>query len=713
MHSLALAARTDALKKERTSASRRRSAVSMPSTWTHSPHTTSSASTTTTQQQTQIMTASLAAGKEPNVTRQNLYPPKNTLDWSIGHSSHCHRASSHPLSSSSPSPCSCSIASPISPLSIEQQQPTDNGLLLLHVTRFGTVDHAITIPQQQQQSQSIHPNLLLDSQDGRMETAMTNTSVMSYVHPDDTRALCQGLDRACKALYTVFRVRWRLEGQEHLLDSDRQHFPFVASKAKEGPVRHIEFQGESFEEYVDPTAIPEASLTARVSNDGHTLVKYIWAEITGVLSNSQPLLVVRPLTSAELLDQAKEASLATAAAAAAAAASSSPIMSSRRSNARGQHLIQEKKVWKTKSKRMDLEEGMRMPKQLNLSALTSLSMSGARQHDEMGLRMPGSLPLSIQTSPQQFQQSSSQQQLMTATRCRNPSGHANPMPSFLAFPSNTSLPWSGMFVAIALDAWRQWILTVHAGQAQFKDWCEYLLDATIDQIIESLSVGLTLLGIEEAPRSNGIANAGVVGSYHQLLVEDGAQDDDQSAVQQCKTKQRAHQKTLEPWTATATDSHPGATTTTYTTTTTTTTTTVTYYQQQQQLKAARHQQTLSGLNRAGKILQSKYPSIGGVVRNIGNSWLGQKVKTRLEQRLDVVADHVVDWWEAGAEVPLPYTSWSPFKRASFSSSELSSDSSSNGATVSELDESDALLMSEEVPVVSVPCDDTNSPILVE
>ncbi|KAG0358086.1 hypothetical protein BGX24_006085, partial [Mortierella sp. AD032] len=51
---------------------------------------------------------------------------------------------------------------------------------------------------------------LLDTQEGRMVAAMTNTSVMSYVHPDDTRALCQGLDRACKALYTVFRIRWRL-----------------------------------------------------------------------------------------------------------------------------------------------------------------------------------------------------------------------------------------------------------------------------------------------------------------------------------------------------------------------------------------------------------------------------------------------------------------------------------------------------------------------
>ncbi|KAF8943012.1 hypothetical protein BGZ47_005906 [Haplosporangium gracile] len=598
---------------------------------------------------------------------------------------------------------SLALAARTDALKKERASASHPGLLLLHITRFGTVDHAITIPQQKQHS--IQPNLLLNSQDGRMVTAMTNTSVMSYVHPDDTRAFCQGLDRACKALYTVFRVRWRLEGQEHLLDSDRQHFPFVGAKPKEESVRRIEFQGESFEEYVDPTAVPEASLTTRVSNDGRTLAKYVWAEITGVLSNSQPLLVVRPLTSAELFDQAEEASLAIAVAA--AAASSSLVTSSRRSNTRGQ-LIQEKKGWKTKSKRMDLEEGMRMPKQLNLSALTSLSMSGSR-HDEMGLRMPGSLPLSISASSQQLLQQPSQQ-LMAATRCRNPSGHANPMPSFLAFPSNATLPWSGMFVTIALDAWRQWIQTVHAGQAQFRDWCEYLLEATIDQMIESLSLGLTLLGIEEAPRSIGNTNStAAVGSYRQLQVEDGVQDE---STLQCKSK-CVYQKTLQP-------AHAGTTTTTYitaTTTITTTTTTTTYCQQQQLQKAARHQQTLSGLNRAGKILQSKYPSIEGIVRNISNSWLGQKIKTRLEQKLDVVADQVVDWWEAGGEVPLPLplprplASWSSLNRSA-SSSFSSSSGSSGGATVCELDESDGLLMTESSVVVGVPCEN-NTPILVD
>ncbi|KAG0281774.1 hypothetical protein BGZ95_010427, partial [Linnemannia exigua] len=487
-----------------------------------------------------------------------------------------------------------------------------------------------------------------------MVAAMTNTSVMSYVHPDDTRALCQGLDRACKALYTVFRIRWRLAGQEHLLESDRQHYPLDSSSfstavsTKDSSVRHIEFQGESFEEYVDPTAVPDASLTSRVSNDGHTLAKYIWVEITGVLSNSQPLLVVRPLTTAELFDQANEASLATAAAAAAAAAAanSSMITSSRRSNARSL-LVHEKKGWKTKSKRMDLEEGMRLPKQVNLSALTSLSMTTSSHHDEMGPRMPGSLPLSLQQQPSQ--------QLMTATRSRNPSGHANPMPSFLAFPSNATLPWSGVFVTIALNAWRQWIQTVHAGQAQFRDWCEYLLETTIDQMIESLSLGLTLLGIEEAPPSVGQENGAVVavGLYHhhddhlqqqqqqQLRLEDVAQEQQTESALQRKTKriqQKDHDSSLETWASMDSQQH----------------------QQHQQQKAAMHQQTLSGLHRAGKILEA-YPSIEGVVRNIGNSWLGQKIKSRLEQKLDVVADQVVDWWEVGAEVY--QTGWSPLRRS--------------------------------------------------
>ncbi|KAG0202752.1 hypothetical protein BGX33_009489 [Mortierella sp. NVP41] len=549
------------------------------------------------------------------------------------------------------------------------QQLSDPGLLLLHVTRFGTVDHAIAIPQQKQQQLSIQPSLLLDSaQDECIIKAMTNTSVMSYVHPDDIRALCQGLDRACKALYTVFRIRWRLGGQDHLLESDRLHHhhqqcPFdSASSTQEGSVRLIEFQGESFEEYVDPTAVPNSSLTFRVSNDGHTLAKYAWAEITGVLSNSQPLLVVRPLTAAELSDQSQEAALATAAAAA-AASNSSTIASSRRSNARGLD-VQKKKGWKTKSKRMNLEEGMRMPKQLNLSALTSLS-----RHDETDLRMPVSPPLSMPVSQPLQQQPS--QQLMTPTRCRNPSGHANPMPSFLAFPSNATLPWSGMFLTIALDAWKQWIQTVYAGQAQFQDWCEYLLETTIDQMIESVALGLTLLGFEEAP---------VLDQYR---IEEGGDPTDStiaaSALQR-KNKQIRYTDrdvTIETWA----DSHP-------VTSTATTTTTSVHYQQQQ--KAIKHQQTLSGLNRAGKILHS-YPSIEGVVRNIGKTWLGRKIKSRLERKLDVVADQVVDWWEAG-EVHI--AAWSPLMR---------SFSSSSGATVTELSVVDDLDLSSSSlsPVVVV------------
>ncbi|KAG0352691.1 hypothetical protein BGX24_007486, partial [Mortierella sp. AD032] len=239
---------------------------------------------------------------------------------------------------------------------------------------------------------------------------------------------------------------------------------------------------------------------------------------------------------------------------------------------------------------------------------------------------------------------------MTATRCRNSSGHANPMPSFLAFPSNATLPWSGMFVTIALDAWRQWIQTVHAGQAQFRDWCEYLLETTIDQMIESLSLGLTLLGIEEAPQHEH-SKVVAVGSYHhhqqqqqQLRVEDGTQQQTESALQR-KTKriqQKDHDSTLETWASIDSQQH-----------------------QHQQQKAAKHQQTLSGLHRAGKILEA-YPSIEGVVRNIGKSWLGQKIKYRLEQKLDVVADQVVDWWEVGTEVY--QAGWSPLRRSSPSGS---------------------------------------------
>ncbi|KAF9939572.1 hypothetical protein BGZ67_009242 [Mortierella alpina] len=155
--------------------------------------------------------------------------------------------------------------------------------------------------------------------------------------------------------------------------------------------------------------------------------------------------------------------------------------------------LQESTEWKGKSKRMDLEEGMRMPRQLDVSsALTALTRISS-QDSTRGLRMPGSFPFHMTQTPQQkllqqqlqhlqeqrhqqLQQlqhmSSDTNYLFYGGHSRSSSGLVSPMSTVLACPTATSTaPWS-LFMSAALEAWRQWIQVVHAGQAQFQDWCE-------------------------------------------------------------------------------------------------------------------------------------------------------------------------------------------------------------------------------------------------
>ncbi|KAF9394807.1 hypothetical protein CPC16_010162 [Podila verticillata] len=434
----------------------------------------------------------------------------------------------------------------------EQQDTRTKSLLLLQVTRFGTVDHAFTIPQ----IPSIDAHVLNTYCQHHSEPsihALSNTSAMSYAHPDDLRLFCQGLDRTCKSLYHVFRVRWRKSGlgpvvTKSLEDEDNNR---RKGGAHGGSSRTIEFQGELFEEWVDPTAM------LLVASDSSDADNYLWTEITGVLSYTQPLLVVRPLTLTEAQEQERLLGQV-------------KMMHHTNQQARAEKRREMlHRQWKAKSKNMGIEEA-RVPKQSSLSALTSLSMSSSSSTFSLSSLsstcssvslMSSSLDMELSRSGSHFRMPGS---LPPTTRCRA-SATANEimgMPSVLAFPT-ASAPWS-VLTGIAVDAWNQWIMVVHAGQAQFQDWCVYILELTVEQLIESFSLGLTLIG----------------GRADRLLAD-----------------QEVHE---EP--------------------------------------------RLPGLQRAGKVLE-EYPSLSGVVQLFGNSWLGQKLRRKLEHKLNKVADQVVDWWE--------------------------------------------------------------------
>ncbi|KAF9949410.1 hypothetical protein BGZ72_008817 [Mortierella alpina] len=171
------------------------------------------------------------------------------------------------------------------------------------------------------------------------------------------------------------------------------------------------------------------------------------------------------------------------------------------------------------------------------------------------------------------------------------------MSSVLACPTAASTaPWS-LFMSAALEAWKQWIQVVHAGQAQFQDWCEYVLETTIDQLIESVSLGLALLGVE-----NPSADRFLEDQQRSALSLPSSFNKTKRIRSQSRDREQIYKR----------------------------------------------QKRMSGLHRAGKLLQG-YPSLQGAVRCFGNSWLGLKIRSRLEQKMEIVADQVVDWWEGDKE----------------------------------------------------------------
>ncbi|KAF9576293.1 hypothetical protein EC968_009267 [Mortierella alpina] len=588
----------------------------------------------------------------------------------------------------------------------------DAFVLLLQVTRFGTVDHAFTLHPQDANDKGQHPRIsVLD---------LTNTSVTALVHPDDIRTLCRGLDRVCKSIHILLRIRWRIQARSlcdlrcpNNIASKETTIP--ATQEQEGRSRWIEFQGEHFEEWVDSTAMPDKAPDPIMAqgdkdrdkeydddDDDDDEMKnkddieveeaeqkdereeskeeiYAWVEVTGTLSNGQPLLAIRPLTAQERSEQQEQTCM-----------SARSIMSSQQSlrteHTYGQttggifndnnnmdiHLEQESTEWKGKSKRMDLEEGMRIPRQLDVSsALTALTRISS-QESAGGLRMPGSFPFHMTQTPQQkllqqqlqqLQQKRHQQVhqlqqphpissdprgLFHGGHSRSSSGLVSPMSSVLACPTATSTaPWS-LFMSAALEAWRQWIQVVHAGQAQFQDWCEYVIETTIDQLIESVSMGLALLGVENQSTDRYLEE-----QQSRALSSSLSSSSSSSLSSNHKTKRIRSQS-----------------------------------QDREQIH--KRQKKMSGLHRAGQLLQG-YPSLEGAVRIFGNSWLGLKIRSRLEQKMEIVADQVADWWEGenatepeeqeedvslGASLSSQTSDGSSPRSSSLSSSSLSSPSSS-------------------------------------
>lgn len=173
-------------------------------------------------------------------------------------------------------------------------------------------------------------------------------------------------------------------------------------------------------------------------------------------------------------------------------------------------------------------------------------------------------------------------------------------------------------MTVALDAWRDWIQTVHAGQAQFKDWCEYVLVLTLDQVIESVSLGLTLLGVESAQSLTATT------SRARLMELSEESSESESESEEVDVETLDQQDLIRQ----STPQQPR--------------------QQQQYLLESQGQeqgqQNLSGLDRVGKILEG-YPSIDGYVKQIGGTWLGMMVKSRLGHKLERVAGQVVTWWD--------------------------------------------------------------------
>lgn len=609
---------------------------------------TATATATTRQQQQQHSQRGQSFKKPASVTLLRSRDSGIMLDEEYWH--HNNSSSEHDRQSSD--------AEPLLKTKTTIQDP---GLLILQVTQFGTIDHAFAIPQSSGGAKrSTGWSSISSSGDGMTDDdndvddndnksvflahdrvaieAMTSDAVMAYVHPQELSALCKGLDQVCKARYTVFRARWRVDAPSSkgkLSDEDDDCSKACGDdenlREEDHRCRIIEFQGERFEEWVDPSSAAMSCSQAMSvekeeakEDEKESSCRYAWTEVTGVLSNGNVVLVVRPLTIPEVEEQ--EWLMASSPSISSSSFSPTPPTFVENiddeaededededgylemelevgSLCSEQTLVQDdgesKADWRAWTdevrKRMDFEEGLCLSKAGNvavsrLSDLSSFSSS------------------SVSTV-------SSRPKLDTRVRQQPPPCHSNRRSLLITF-SPTAAASSLVLVSLpvlsslVLDAWSHWIQVIHLTREQFQAWSEYLLDLALGQTIETISFGMTILGC--APRPCLSAPSLMDHDYCNYLVET---DGDVQKVLAQELCQR---------------------------------TTVMSIQRSNTSREDESVNKISGLNRAGKVLEAHYPGLEGVVRHFGQSWLGHRIMAtvQLEEKLDVVADQVVDWWES-------------------------------------------------------------------
>ncbi|KAG0242833.1 hypothetical protein BGX31_011555, partial [Mortierella sp. GBA43] len=466
------------------------------------------------------------------------------------------------------------------PSSLSTPEIADPGLLILQVTRFGTIDHAFAIPQSDRNEKfnaPLHHNTrLFLAQDKASIEAMASNSLMAYVHPQDLPSLCKGLDQVCKGQYTNFRVRWRIEGlQDYSDDEDSDDDVERRVRTKKALAegrfdlesRIIKYEGELYEEWVDPSA----SVSLAVSAMGKA-EEFAWAEVTGVRSQGNPVLVVRPLTMPEA--EEIETPCATA------ALSKTPHADSA-------------------AEKDDDDEGyLEMDHDCEMDESSDSEKASAHRKRHARKHSNSSTDLEALAEAVAKLQSTENLALMTPRsssecQCRR-RDQRDVRPPRISWP-----PVS----AVATEAWNQWIDTLNLTKEQFAAWREYLLEAFLNQTISTVSRGISFLGCDSLVVAQPFPYDG------SEFMSEFIKYQEQKRIQSLKeSAMPSANRAVSP--------------------------------------------TLPGLNRAGKVLEAQCPALDGVVRQIGGSWIGQRIfeTGRLDKKLDMVAGHAMDLWESDDRV---------------------------------------------------------------
>ncbi|KAG0321977.1 hypothetical protein BG000_003049, partial [Podila horticola] len=552
-------------------------------------------------------------------------------------------------------------------------------LLLLQVTCFGTIDHAYATSQtldafvsdnnKRIKKENVGPLFMAQQQKTTIET-MANNSVMAYAHPSDLRALCRGLDLVCKELYSVFIVRWRIDGRGAF--EEGVYVPDVEEETKRevtetahGFSRAIEYQDEIFEEWEDHTVIPEDCFPfSQKSSSSATATadEFAWTEITGVLSNGTPLLVVRPMTQpevdeyrrlqAESEEEARVSSGVVSSVHTEMDGRASPVEFERVS-CRPRYIgeSEDESDWYDLKEVSSADETVMVPS--SASSTTSLSspstlsstspnpdsalwklQSRKKEMDVEGSRHHGAPRVCsdmsiVPLSPTYATCSSHNSSLVLASRtsayaqcCPNPMMHGR-----MSSVSSTSSVSRQRILRPAVE--RQNSSSIPRPMRQLPTfsltiglpflcaWCEYVLEMMTAQVAHGVSRGLTMLGWQDGPLDICCPTTTLFGEYDSYY------------------RQMEETEEKEPSTKVTTTEVPPP------------------------QVSSPSSLSKSGLHRAGKVLITEYPTLitplNNKLQTLGGSWLGQKVLTRsrggaLEQTLDSMADQVLDWYESETPV---------------------------------------------------------------